>query len=499
MRTPQARMGRRGSRFEGSRTPLLPEMRPPSVERLVPLTEAGYAAWTAANELSPEVITLCREVMTSDPVRRPASGARNVSGRYPSRKMGVTIGWESHTVELAAIYLMERDRSVLAYYEQPLRLRLDYHRADGRRVVVDYTPDFLVFLTDGPELHEWKTEEQLVRLAERQPTRYERTPEGWISRPAQTAAARLGLRFRIRSSAELNRQLVRNLALLADHLRAVPATEGSPFRRALVEHLRSHPGSSLRDLRTDPRYGGADTILPLLAHGILYFDAEHDNLADEAHVGVFLDAAQAFAWSLASPRRPEAITLANGVALEWDGLAWEVVNAGQREIVLRDEAGRFRRVPRPELESMVAEGGIVVGPEPAPTIGDEARRILEQASPSALEEANRRMARIAPYLGARVPRQTPRSIWRWIAAFRDAERRYGWGYVGLVPKPRPGNTNARTTPAVAQLMEAAIDAEFAQPHAPDVKAAYGAFRPRVPCPGVRTGQPGQLPEGDPPP
>lgn len=48
----------------------------------------------------------------SDPARRVGGGCRNVTGRYPSKKMGVTIPCESHRVELAAIYEMEHSSDV---------------------------------------------------------------------------------------------------------------------------------------------------------------------------------------------------------------------------------------------------------------------------------------------------------------------------------------------------------------------------------------------------
>jgi hypothetical protein len=40
-------------------------------------------------------------------------GAGNVCGRYPSQKMGVTIQFESHRHELAAIFELEHDSSVI--------------------------------------------------------------------------------------------------------------------------------------------------------------------------------------------------------------------------------------------------------------------------------------------------------------------------------------------------------------------------------------------------
>ena len=86
----------------------------------------------------------------ADRIRRAASGVgvSNVSGFYPSRKMGVTIQFESHRVELAAIYEMEHDPQTLEFYDQPPAIALDYNSANGRRQVVRHTPDFFVIRQD---------------------------------------------------------------------------------------------------------------------------------------------------------------------------------------------------------------------------------------------------------------------------------------------------------------------------------------------------------------
>ena len=70
--------------------------------------------------------SLISHIRSSDPSRRVGGGASNVSGRYPSKKMGVTIQFESHRVELAGIYEMEHDPSVLEYFDQPPPIKLVY-------------------------------------------------------------------------------------------------------------------------------------------------------------------------------------------------------------------------------------------------------------------------------------------------------------------------------------------------------------------------------------
>jgi hypothetical protein len=73
--------------------------------------------------LSDEARSVIDHVRSSDPARRVGSGRGNVSGRYPSKKMGITIQFESHRVELAAIYEMENDAHVLEYFKKIRRLR----------------------------------------------------------------------------------------------------------------------------------------------------------------------------------------------------------------------------------------------------------------------------------------------------------------------------------------------------------------------------------------
>ncbi len=47
--------------------------------------------------------TVVDSIRCSEPFRRVGGGASNVVGRYPSRKMGGVIQFESHRVELAFV------------------------------------------------------------------------------------------------------------------------------------------------------------------------------------------------------------------------------------------------------------------------------------------------------------------------------------------------------------------------------------------------------------
>lgn len=112
--------------------------------------------------------------------------------------MGMTIQFESHRNELARIYELEHDSTVLEYYDQPPVIELVYPSKTGRTNRHLYTPDFFILNTDSAGWEECKTEADLLKLNERSPHRYAKTSEGeWCCPPGQIYAARFGLTFRV--------------------------------------------------------------------------------------------------------------------------------------------------------------------------------------------------------------------------------------------------------------------------------------------------------------
>jgi len=142
------------------------------------LQPSQFQQWCQRLQLPPATCDLIARLRTAPPARRVQSRAHNVSGRYPSRKMGATIQFESHKVELWAVYTMEHDPQVLEYFDQPPAFKLHYRSASGRKVTVWHTPDFFVLRADRAGWEEWKTAEHLRVLAHTQPHRYQPTEHG---------------------------------------------------------------------------------------------------------------------------------------------------------------------------------------------------------------------------------------------------------------------------------------------------------------------------------
>jgi hypothetical protein len=160
------------------------------------LTNAAYRDWCHRLQLSEAAVADVTAIRQGQPVRRVAGGNANVVGRYMSRKMGVSIQFESHKVELPFVIQAEHDPRVLEYYDQPSTIPLRYAPGTGgrRQITARHTPDFFVIWPERAEWVECKPEDVLIRLAEKNPNRYVRGPDGlWHCPPGEAYATALGL------------------------------------------------------------------------------------------------------------------------------------------------------------------------------------------------------------------------------------------------------------------------------------------------------------------
>ena len=68
------------------------------------LSPSELLSWFQRLDISEQARSIISHIRSSGPSRRVRGGNSNVCGRYPSRKMGVSIQFESHRVELAGVY-----------------------------------------------------------------------------------------------------------------------------------------------------------------------------------------------------------------------------------------------------------------------------------------------------------------------------------------------------------------------------------------------------------
>jgi putative transposase len=363
------------------------------------LSPEAFEAWCKGIGISPYARTLVEQIRTSAPARRVGGGRANVSGRYPSRKMGVTIQFESHRVELAGIYEMEHDADVLEFYDQAIQIKLRYEGPGGKRLGVLHTPDFFVMRTTSAGWEEWKTEEHLLQLAKHSPNRYVSDEGGqWCCPPGEAYARELGFYYRVRSSREINWVYQRNIQFLEDYLRSELSV-----RPEAQEHVRTLvsvcPAIPLSDLFQETE--GAvtrDELFAMIALGPLKVDLSSAPLTEPDKVHVQLN-----------PRQADTCP------------------------------GVWKDMP------------------------DRAVGILSGMGPHEMAEANRRLRLIRAYQAREPLDESvsARTVRHWLQRFRHAEALHGDGYLGLLPRfQNCGNRNSKLPEKTQALMSEIIGTDY---------------------------------------
>jgi len=432
------------------------------------LSEELFEVWCIQHNLSEQAKTIIQRIRSSPPSRLVRGAAGNVSGRYPSQKMGCTIQFESHRGELAFIYQMEHDPTVLEFYDQPEAIKLVYPGKTGKPVGLFHTPDFFLLLTCGAGWAECKMEDQLPHLAERMPHRYVRNADRtWSSPPGEAYAQPFGLFYRLQSSAQIDWVYQRNLRFLEDYLRFSRAPVSTEVTTAIRTLVMSKPALSLLEVLEGLQTGTPDDVYALIAIEQLYVDLSHTPLADPGHVQVFVDREQAAAYSTLSQSAfhlfpgSSSHALVPGTMLWWDGKPWRILNLGETAITLLSPEKRVVDLPIEIFEDLLRQRKVTIAtPEPDHPGQAKGHEHVTSASPEQLEVATERYK----LLGRAVPEETvvsARTLQRWRMQFRTAEAIYGHGFIGLIPgRNRQGNHVPRLSQSVDQLLEKYITEHY---------------------------------------
>ena len=440
------------------------------------MTSEAFHTWSQHLQLTPEREALISSIRSSRPIRHVSGRASNITGRYPSPKMGVSIQFESDRVEFWALYTLERDDDVLEYYEQSSRIPLSYQAKSGRRTTQWHTPDFFVLRRESAGWEEWKQEQTLASLAEAQPARYQSAANGqWRCPPGERYAEQLGLTYRFRSSAEFRPLEIQNLKFLQDFwAHEVPPNEA---QEALVlTHLQAHPGILLSELLAAYPDLSVDVIWTLLGTRRVFTDLSATLLMRHESVALYAEATQ-----VPNASQSKMATLPSSLAatlLAWDGRLWHIEEWGEEVVQLRPEMGGILALPRVEFEHLKQEGSLwIVGEADPSPMTPEVRQILVKAGSKAQRAANQRMIHMLAYARGETTTAPKRSVQRWWKAYQEAQERHRCGYLGLLDRVAArGNRNQRIEPASLQVLEAALQAHYAAPQGKSAAAVYRLYR-----------------------
>jgi putative transposase len=416
---------------------------------------------------------LVEGIRSSGPSRAVGSGKSNVRGRYPSRKMGVTIQFESHRNELPAIFELEHDLDVIEYYDQPLSITIEYQGMNKRWIRVLHTPDFFVIRERAAGWEECKTEEELLSLSERNPNRYRKDEDGvWRCPPGEAYATPLGFYYRLRTSAEINWTFQRNIQFLEDYFRIDAPVVAQAAREAVTMIIASEPNITLDQLyKSAEGKANRDDIHMMIAHREIFVALSAAPLPEPDLVRVFPDEETSVAYRNlidavhdSAAHKLRHVDLSKSERVLWGNRSWTILNTNEETVGLLGDGNEFREVPRTVFEELVKKGKITGLQDGNTTLfSAEAMERFRRANSQAYREANRRADFVQARLsGDQVDKEIvgERTIRRWVSSFRAAESRWGCGYLGLLPVPRSGNRKGRLPFATVALLDKFIDEDY---------------------------------------
>lgn len=425
--------------------------------------------------ISPEARLRIRWIRENAPIRAVGGGSRNTVCRFSSRKMKFVVEAEAFNTEYAAYEEFDNDETTYEFYPQPCKLRLDYVNANGKLVHPDITPDIFVVCRDYFAFIECKTEEELLKLAQEQPSRYRVDEHGkWRSPPAEIAAERLGARFIVRSSKDNNWVALENYEFFCDYLKVDPAElRIAPDALRIIEaRLSDSSWLTVSDLIHGPQPIDSDSLYALIVTKKVYFDFQTNRISDPDQALIFRDEISASAYRtfarLSVGLRTPSVTAfepMTGRCFGWDGKPWQIVNVGDNGISampLSSEAkATIIDLTTEQLTELTRSGKVVPIADKEDSRATAVDEIFRKTSSRKLQVANWRYQILfgEPDKKNLFVHNKPRSVAYWLAKYRAAEIEFGIGFIRLIPNREntQGNHNRKSDSQAYQLALDAYD------------------------------------------
>ncbi|MDP1956275.1 MAG: transposase family protein [Polaromonas sp.] len=401
------------------------------------------------------------------PSRRPKSGVANCSGSFPSQKMGMTIGFESRTLEYARAIRNEADTSVLGYVSQLPALKISYKcQRTGRTISYLQRPDFLEIYDRGMDVVECKPLSILHKwVAERPGFVYQAQNGDWRCPSAEAACGELGLNYRLVSEQDHSPTELKNLRLLIDFIQTGNKHGRDEAVGRIVKLLEGERRLSIEQVL----YELADQVTPddvyrAIATSVVAVDMEESSLVDHERTFLYASDAAMQAYKISAGAisraaiwmRGPIVNLEPKTRLNWNGRVWHLINLGLTKVSLHNGL-TLEELDRPIFDDLIRNCSIVEadgGTADQEHKTDASHRMLQEASPGDLVRALKAYHQILPYRHGTAKMPPSRTVRRNLCKWKKAEAALGNGFVGLFPHySLSGNRAARIDPAVMRIVK----------------------------------------------
>ena len=384
---------------------------------------------------SKETQELLTHIRTSPPSRTPGARRGNMPVWYPSKKMQCIVKAESAKVEFPFLLAAEHDDDILEVWDQPPAIPLEYHDKHDRLQRPLHTADYFVFRYESAGWIECKPAQELHRLAEKQPNRYVLDEHGtWRCPPGETFATKYSLTYHVWSSDQINWAAQDNALYLEEYYQdlerlTIPQTISETLYRLVDER----PGIMLADLHRAAHGIPADFINIAIARSDLYVDLATYRLSESWHTPVFRNQSIAHTYL---------------------------------ELSLKDNGGML---PSTEVASRIPPDGQAVLERASDT--DLATAIFRHRVIHPEQYDDEEQARTASERAA-VPMRTRQ---RWQQWYREAESRYGSGFLGLLPRYHNCGGNRKIDSEVIALIHRILETHYDTVTRKPKRGAYGEY------------------------
>jgi putative transposase len=382
-----------------------------------------------------ETQELLTSIRSLPPSRTPGARHGNMPVWYPSKKMHCIIKAESAKVEFAFLLQAEHDDDVLEIWDQPPPIPLEYQDTHNRWQRPMHTADYFIFGHRECGWIECKPTEELLKQAETRPNRYALDEQGnWRCPPGETFAAKYGLTYRVWSSDQINWAAQDNALYLEDYYQDLERLHiPKETLEILYRFVDEYPGIMLAQLRDVAMVEGisADLINIAIAKHDLYIDLASYRLSEPQRAPVF--------------RQKEA-----------------------RQAALRLNNHEVLPLKTPAVSSLTLEGQTLLeyASERDVLTALFRNRVIHPEQYDDEEQERTTQERAA------VPERT-RHYWQ--QQYREAEIKYGSGFIGLLPRYRNCGGNRQIAPEAITLIHQVLETHYDTVRRAPKRGAYGEY------------------------
>lgn len=254
----------------------------------------------------------------------------------------------------------------------------------------------------------------------------------------------------------------------------------SEIQAYIISMVEANQGILLQDLLLSQKESIANYVYRAIINGNIYVDLNLYPLAEPARVPVFSSKFNSIAHAKTGKtatfqRIPTWIATEPGTKVIWAGNSFEIVTVGEGSVWLQNENKHTFKLSMGDFESMVNDGEITGVPIDE-KVADVVLEILKKQSPEGHKRALDRRDAIAGFLSGIEKRKPDRTEYRWLEKYRNTERLFGSGLLGLYDNnSKKGNKKPRLHEKSYELMDFYIETEYLNLEQPNIKKAYGHY------------------------